>query len=82
MRERVTLDATATIGMTTSTSFRDVLSLLATLAWFCFQLRIGPLTDPRINLAAAMMVDFCRVASCQLLAQPGITARTPECPLL
>ena len=45
MRERVTLDATATIGMTTSTSFRDVQSLLATLAWFCLQLRIGPATD-------------------------------------
>ena len=79
MRERVTLDATATIGMTTSTSFRDVLSLLATFGLLCLQLRIEPLIDlPRINLAAAMMVDFCRVASCQLLAQPGITARTPN----
>jgi hypothetical protein len=31
MRERVALDATATIGMTTSTSFRDVLSLFGDL---------------------------------------------------
>jgi hypothetical protein len=34
MRERVALDATATIGKTTSTSFPDVQGLLATLACF------------------------------------------------
>jgi hypothetical protein len=58
--------------------------LLATLAWFCLQLRIGPLTYPRINLAVAMMVDFFVVASCRLLALFGPHAGSdfsPECRL-
>jgi hypothetical protein len=62
---------------------RDMQSLVATLAWFCLQLCIGPLTYPRMNLAAAMMVDFFVLASCQLLGtfgpQLARAARRSDC---
>jgi len=36
--------------------------MLATLGWLSLQLRTGPLSDPRINLAAALPLIFVYAA--------------------